>query len=159
MNENINLVEILKNAPKGTKLWSPLCGDCTLEGIGSGRGESYPITCMALEKDGSEHYEVFSANGAAYTFYAYSECMLFPSKGNRDWSTFKVSKPHKHFEPFQKVLRIDDNNPDYKIWTSDFYSHYEETSGKHYLTSGFINGDDEIMPYNGNEDKVGKVVE
>lgn len=40
MNENINLVEILKNAPKGTKLWSPLCGDCTLEGIGSAEGRA-----------------------------------------------------------------------------------------------------------------------
>ena len=27
MNENINLVEILKDAPRGTKLWSPLCGE------------------------------------------------------------------------------------------------------------------------------------
>ena len=28
MNENLNLVEILKDAPKGTKLWSPICGYC-----------------------------------------------------------------------------------------------------------------------------------
>lgn len=30
MNENINLVEILKDCPKGTKLYSPLFGEVTL---------------------------------------------------------------------------------------------------------------------------------
>lgn len=30
MNKNLNLVEILQDAPKGTKLWSPLCGECEL---------------------------------------------------------------------------------------------------------------------------------
>lgn len=33
MNENLDLVEKLKDVPKGTKLWSPLCGECTLHGI------------------------------------------------------------------------------------------------------------------------------
>ena len=28
MNENLNLVEILKDCPKGTKLYSPSYGDC-----------------------------------------------------------------------------------------------------------------------------------
>ena len=159
MNENINLVEILKNAPKGTKLWSPLCGDCTLEGIGSGRGESYPITCKALEKDGSEHYEVFSANGAAYTFYAYSECMLFPSKENRDWATFQAPKQHKRFEPFQKVLTVTDGYISKKIWAADIFSHYDEINNKYFLVSGYEVDEDEVIPYEGNEDLLGKVVE
>lgn len=33
MNENINLVEILKDAPKGTKLYSPICGECELNKV------------------------------------------------------------------------------------------------------------------------------
>lgn len=159
MNENINLVEILKNVPKGTKLWSPLCGECTLEGIGSGRGASYLITCKAIEKDGSEHYEVFAANGAAYTFYAYSECMLFPSKENRDWATFKVPEQHKRFEPFQKVLFSVDYDFGYKIWAADFFSHYDKNSQRYYLVSGYEVEEDEIIPYEGNEDKLGKPVE
>lgn len=159
MNENINLVEILKNAPKGTKLWSPVCGDCTLERIGSGRGASYPITCKAIEKDGSEHFEVFAANGAVYTFYKYSECMLFPSKENRDWSTFKVPKQHKHFEPYQKVLCKVGDYHDGEVWTADIYSHYDEREELHYAISGYGANDDEIIPYEGNEDKLGKTVE
>ena len=33
MNENLNLVEILKDCPKGTKLWSPVWGRVTFETI------------------------------------------------------------------------------------------------------------------------------
>lgn len=159
MNKILNLIEILKDAPKGTKLWSPVCGECTLESIGNGRGEGYPITCKAIEKDGSEHYEIFAANGAVYTFYKYSECMLFPSKENRDWSTFKVPKPHKHFEPYEKVLCAVDHDYGYKIWTADFFSHYDENLRQYYLVSGYEVEEDEVIPYEGNEDKLGKVVE
>lgn len=30
MNENLNLCEILKDCPTGTKLWSPVWGNMTL---------------------------------------------------------------------------------------------------------------------------------
>lgn len=30
MNENLNLVKILKDAPMDTKLYSPICGECEL---------------------------------------------------------------------------------------------------------------------------------
>lgn len=33
MNKNLDLTEILKDAPKGTKLWSPICGECELSKI------------------------------------------------------------------------------------------------------------------------------
>lgn len=158
MNGNINLVEILKNVPKGTKLWSPICGECTLESIGTGRGASYPITCKTIEKNGSEHLEVFAANGAYYNFYKYSECMLFPSKENRDWATFKVPEQHKHFEPFQKVLTVTDDFISKKIWAADFFSHYDENLRQYYLVSGYEVEEDKIIPYKGNEDKLGKPV-
>ena len=29
----INIAEILRDCPKGTKLYSPICGDCTFEKI------------------------------------------------------------------------------------------------------------------------------
>lgn len=159
MNENINLVEILKDVPKGTKLWSPICGECELERVSDNKDAVYPITCKAVGNSGSFIYEAFTANGAFSDLYACSEFVLFPSKENRDWSTFKVPKQHKRFEPFQKVLRIDDNNPGCKVWASDFYSHYDETSGIHYLTSGFLKNDDDIIPYEGNEGLLGKTVE
>ena len=41
MNENLNLVEILKDCPKGTKLYSPAFGECVLEEVTSNK--EYPI--------------------------------------------------------------------------------------------------------------------
>lgn len=75
MNKNLNLVEILKDAPKGAKLWSPLCGECELVAVDE--NYTYPILCKA--SDGKEinftklgkYYDVFFKNG---------ECVLFPSK-------------------------------------------------------------------------------
>ena len=155
MNENINLVEILKNAPKGTKLWSPICGECTFLYIAAEK-KSYchTINCETADKYGTKENVVFTEYGVFYSDYAYGECVLFPSKENRDWSTFKVPKQHKHFEPFQKVLCAVG-----KVWVADLYSHYNENTRQYYLVSGYEVEEDEFIPYEGNEDLLGKVVE
>lgn len=151
MNENINLTEILKNVPKGTKLWSPLCGECNFVNINY--DSTYPITVSSNKSD----FITFTEEG----FYRIDgvECLLFPSKENRNWQTFKVPSKHKYFNTFQKVLVVcNDINSD-DIWMADFYSHYKD--GKHYTTiySGILGiSDDDILPYEGNEDKVGKSV-
>lgn len=151
MNKNLNLVEILKDAPKGTKLWSPICGECELVAVEE--NYTYPILCKT--SDGKDinfthlgkYYNVLFKNG---------ECVLFPSKENRDWSTFKVSEGHKHFEPFQRVLC---NDYGYEIWVADVYSHYDESTGKHFLVSGYLAANDnDLIPFEGNEDKLGKSV-
>ena len=154
MNENLNLVEILKNVPIGTKLYSPVCGECELFNVNV-TYKSFPIVCVGID-DGLEWH--FKANGA-FTNNTGVECLLFPSMENRDWSTFKVPKKHKHFEPFQKVLCVADNNHDCEVWSADFYSHYDKSTFEHYLVSGFVKADDEVIPYEGNEDKLGKTVE
>ena len=153
MDEKLNLAEILKDVPKGTKLWSPICGDC--EFVKIDEDATLPIKCFVLEVG---CYWCFREDGS-FTSYKSAECVLFPSKENRDWSTFKTPKKHKHFDSFQKVLRVDNNHPDSKVWTADLYSHYEEATDKHYLTSRFIMDDNEIIPYDGNEDKAGKPVD
>ena len=154
MNKNFDLVKILKNAPKGTKLWSPLCGESKLIGVKE-EDNDYPILCKA--NDGcninftnlGKFYKVICQDG---------ECVLFPSKDNRDWSTFKVSEGHKHFEPFQRVLCALDPGYGYEIWAADVYSHYDEPTGKHFLVSGYLANDNELIPFKGNEDLVGKSV-
>lgn len=80
----LNIAEILKYAPKGTKLYSPLFGEVTFQGIDS--DEVYPINVMVT----SGAFRCFSRDGRFYCDYNDSECLLFPSKENRDWSTFKV---------------------------------------------------------------------
>ena len=49
--------------------------------------------------------------------------MLFPSKDNRDWSTFKVPKKEYEFNPFDKVLV---RNTEKEIWSAALFSHKEE---------------------------------
>ena len=155
MNENLNLVEILKDAPKGTKLWSPICGDCILDKIDTrDTTVNYAIYCLTVNDHSPVH---FTANGK-YTFcFDDGECVLFPSKENRDWSTFKVANQHKHFEPFQKVLRALDHEFGYVV-CADFYSHYDDSTREHYFVSGYSAKDDEVIPYTGNEDKLGEKV-
>lgn len=153
MNKNLNLVEILKDAPKGTKLWSPLCGECELVAVEE--NYTYPILCEA--SDGKEIN--FTKLGKYYDFlFKNGECVLFPSKENRDWSTFKVFEGHKSFEPFQRVLCAFDHDYGYEIWAADVYSHYDEPTGKHFLVSGYVANDNELIPFEGNEDKLGKSV-
>ena len=140
MNEILNLVEILKDAPKGMKLWSPLIGECELFNKDF-TGETFPIVCIGVD-DGIEWK--FNADGT-YTENADAECVLFPSKENRDWSTFNVPT-HKHFEPFQKVL-IRTWTEDEYIWVAAEYSNYDALHNNHYLVSGLIAKEEDIILY------------
>ena len=158
MNENLDLTKILKDAPTGTKLWSPICGECELLKIVNDEDVSHPIICRTNLNDGDFGRESFTADGKFFCDYKNGECVLFPSKENRNWSTFKAPNTHKHFEPFQKVLRALDHEFGYEVWFADFYSHYDDSTREHYLISGYVADDEELIPYEGNEHKLGKLV-
>ena len=76
----MNIAEILKDCPKGTKLYSPLLGE---------------VSYIAIDNE-----RIVVTNGAVYKFmtdgrfwdFKDSECLLFPSKDNHDWSAFKAPK-------------------------------------------------------------------
>ena len=84
MNENIDLTEILKDCPKGTKLYSPLFGYVELKEIDTSK--VYPVNV----KLASGLIESFTREGKLYDrdYYKDTECVLFPSKDQRDWSKF-----------------------------------------------------------------------
>lgn len=71
----MNIAEILKNVPKGTKLYSPAFGDVILEEI---RQDYIRVRTNNIIRE-------FYSDGR---YYANGECMLFPSRENRDWNTF-----------------------------------------------------------------------
>ena len=105
MNENLNLVEILKDCHEGTKLYSPVFGEVEFESINNIIG---PIVVTT----NTGNAECFTADGKMYTYYN-GECLLFPSKEQRDWSKFNVKKPKfdpKTLQPFDKVLVRDTNS-------------------------------------------------
>ena len=140
----MNIAEILKDCPVGTKLYSPLFGECELVCSGYKSNDSYPI----IIKAGDERH-CFTKNGLFYREYINGECMLFPSKDNRDWSTFKVNKECE-FKPFDKVLVRDKNS---NIWNIEFFSWINGISEYKYqcMTCGWK----QCIPYEGNEHLLG----
>ena len=124
MNENLNLVEILKDCPKGTKLYSIIYGDVELEKVYL-KDDEYPIEIKIGE--GSDM--TYVANNGRLLGDFPGECTLFPSKDQRDWSKFTAPwyKPEKkdteRFDPkvlkaFDKVLARVYNG----FWFADFVS-------------------------------------
>lgn len=83
--EKINLVEILKNVPKNTMLYTTIYGTVRFE-----RLKDNPASICPVEVRRSDGALVALTKEGKYTPGFYGECVLFPSKENRDWSNFKV---------------------------------------------------------------------
>lgn len=152
MDNKINIAEILKDCPKGTKLYSPLLGECELWEVDN-------TSKVIVRSSDTHNIYCFTKTGTFLMGEQYSEFLLFPSKDCRTWENFKTPWKHKHFEPFQKVL-VDTNG----IWRPDIYSYFSDYSnhqqeGHIVLGRYLIFGDNKILPYEGNEDKLGKEVE
>ena len=118
MNENLNLVEILKDCPKGTKLYSTICGEVKFITV---ENDTYPI---GLENSIGDKFCV-TKDGRVLSGLD-GECTLFPSKEQRDWSKFKPKKNRfdpKTLQVFDKVLvRLTKDC----IWNATFFSHYDK---------------------------------
>ena len=120
MNEKLNLVEILKDCPKGTKLYSTNFGVVEFDGIGT--NPNYPIVVSHIGG-----FEKFAKDGKLYCICD-GECVLFPSKDQRDWSKFKIKKPKfdpKTLQPFDKVLT---KSLAYGVWQCDFFSNINDNN-------------------------------
>ena len=119
MNENVDLTKILENCPKGTKLYSILHGEVKYVGINDKR--SYKVEFKI------ENGEIFGVTlDGRYLSYFNGECILLPSKDQRDWSKFtapwykKEKFDPKILKPFDRV--ICKNGLD--KWHCDFFSSY-----------------------------------
>lgn len=76
MEEKINIAQVLKGKPQGTKLYSPICGECELSYIESEKFEPQ----IAIESEAFGDF-YFWDDGKAYEE---GECLLFPSYKMRD---------------------------------------------------------------------------
>ena len=120
MNENLNLVEILKDCPKGTKLYSTIYGDVELVEVRL-NNKAYPIKIKVGEC--SDMTGDCTNDGRLLVDFP-GECTLFPSKDQRDWNKFKPNKKKfdpKTFQPFDKVL-VRTGTKSYHFWFPDFIS-------------------------------------
>lgn len=87
MEKELNIAEILKDKPKGTKLYSSACGKCELK---EADDKSFKISFYSSKSgfmNGGEG--TFDKNG---NLYDDGECIVFPSKEMRDWSKFAWKK-------------------------------------------------------------------
>ena len=138
MNENLNLVEILKDCPEGTELYSTIFGEVTFNKIEEDQG--YPITFTIKNRE-----DIISvASDGRHLLDFDGDCTLFPSKDQRDWSKFKVKKPKfdpKTLQPFDKVLV-----QEFGKWTIDFFAYFNPNSETPYYCIGHFA--DIILPYN-----------
>lgn len=139
MNENLNLAEILKDCPRGTKLYSTVFGEVKFMGIKE--NTTYPI----IVKVNDENFDSFTADGKIL-LRSDGECTLFPSKDQRDWSKFNPKKPKfdpKTLQPFDKVIARDYNT---EKWRCDFFSHTTESDVYKYVTTKYVFR--QCIPYN-----------
>lgn len=121
METEINIVEILKDKPQGTKLYSSACGKCKLEEVDD---KSFKISFYSSKfgfMNGGEGY--LDKNGKLYDD---GECVVFPSKEMRDWSKFAWKKGD--------ILVSNDGGTEviFDKWYDDTYTNFYS---KHYLNS------------------------
>ena len=132
--QKLNLCEILKNCPKGTKLYSTIFGE--VEFLKVNNIHQIVVTI------GDKYYYfseqgVFLLKGIIYLDH-HGECVLFPSKDQRDWSKFmapwlkKERFDPKTLKPFDRVMVRDDHN---EAWFCTIFSHLQsEDCGYPYNT-------------------------
>ena len=122
MNENIDLTKILKDCPEGTKFYTPIWGEVTFIKINIGC--VYPI---CIETNVYDDYINLTKDGR-YLSIPNTECIIFPSKEQRDWSKFtapwykKEKFDPKALKPFDRVLVKD------VIWSVGIFSHYNKNA-------------------------------
>ena len=80
MEKKINVAEMLKDCPKGTKLYSPICGECSL----------VEVDDLIYVEEEVDVYRFYS--DGRYVDTPQGECLLFPSKDHRDWLKWKEER-------------------------------------------------------------------
>lgn len=100
MNENIDLTKILKNCPNGTELYSLVHGEVEFQKVDT------VFTYSILVKLKNGIIKGFTSNGKLFNNFN-GECILFPSRNQRDWSKFTAPwyKKEKFDHKTNKRLR------------------------------------------------------
>lgn len=87
MEQKLNIAEILKNKPRGTKLYSMIHGKCSSEAV---TDEIFKINFCTSKYGLTQSGECTLIKFG--NMYDDGECIIFPSKEMRDWSKFAWKK-------------------------------------------------------------------
>lgn len=142
----MNVAEILKDCPKGTKLYSTIYGEVEFMYVVDDH-RTYKIFCRKIE-GGVVFPHSFTKDGKMV--FTDAEPTLFPSKDQRDWSKFGVSdqETKPQFKPFDKVLVRD---CDTETWGCNLFG-YIDKDGDYMCVNGPWS---QCVPYEGNEHLLG----
>ena len=140
MNENINLCEILKNCSKDTKLYCTFLGDVLFSKI---------VDNKIFVHIGHTEWSFYSDG----KFTCDGECVIFPSKEQRDWSKFKRfwDKPKVEkfdvntLRPFDKILTRDKVNDN---WNCAIFSHIDKSYSIYPIITVGASYNNWCIPYN-----------
>ena len=106
-----------------TKCWSPLLGNCDI----------------ALKEDSSQIWIYDDFHGWTVLdrdgkFYEEGECLIFPSKDNRDWN--KALEEHKKkLLPFNTLVMVSDHGF-LPLWSLRYYKKYRQCDAAKENTDG-----------------------
>jgi len=129
----INIAEILKNAPKGLKLYSPLFGEVELVEVTSDN---------MVYVEWQEGHEGFYEDGRFYDI-SDSECLLFPSKEHRTWDDWqKVLFPKSinsvvMYAPLNNAYLLTENGTVFSDNTGSTYDTLTNQTGNYLLDSRY----------------------
>lgn len=121
MEQKLNIAEILKNKPRGTKLYSMIHGKCSSEAV---TDEIFKINFCTSKFGLTQSGECTLIKFG--NMYDGGECIIFPSKEMRDWSKFQWEKGD--------ILISNDGGIEviFDEWYDDTYTSFY---CKHYLNS------------------------
>ena len=151
MNENLDLTKILKGCPEGTEFYHAAYGRVW-------------FICIDFESDHpiilSLHNNLFGnvtlTKKGTFSIHCDGECLLFPSKEQRDWSKFERfwDKPKKvdrfdpkTLKPFDKIL-VRKVHSKYNIepWSCEHFSYINPNTKE--LVNGISSRYEICIPYN-----------
>lgn len=85
----MNILNIIKKAPKDHVYYCTVIGECRCELYEDNL--IYPIKCFLAGIKDDDECTSLTSDGKFYEYekYSDSECVLFPSRDNRDWEAFE----------------------------------------------------------------------
>ena len=117
MEEKLNIANILKDKPNGTKLYADAFGELSLE-------------CVNLNRDNSIYVKTKTFNCCSFysdgKYMKEGEPILVPSKKMRDWNKFAWKRGD---------VLISDDGKSHVIFSRWYDDNYTSFYGKHYLNN------------------------
>lgn len=149
MNENLDLTKILEGCPEGIEFYHAGYGR-VVKFIDIKLSSRHPIRLALYDNSGYHYYDLAVTKRGAINPDYEGECLLFPSKDQRDWSKFE------RFWDKPKVEKFDINTlqsfdkllvrfAEQRIWMPDFFA-YEDNMKIICAING--NCRRECIPYN-----------